>query len=278
MGPCCTQPPQPVACLLLWFHALPLLSESVSSSADGLAVALIISLAICGQIGAHMGVFAALCCLLPCSPILHHGHGTAHHRAVGSSSSSTSSSRPGTAVSISQAATAVSAHRKSFSSVARTGVNGSSSSSAGRKEPKQLLLQADDPAAEASPLLTPPGAHSPASAPADKLAPGRPVGAPGGGPGAAGGSAGHLAMRSLATSQMLASLDFWLLFVQFTVASGVCLAYLNNLVSAAVPARSRCISMSRVQQAALFCDLQQRNSGFMSWRLPRAHNSSVHPK
>ncbi|WIA09948.1 hypothetical protein OEZ85_010161 [Tetradesmus obliquus] len=169
------------------------------------------------------------------SPILHHGHGTAHHRAVGSSSSSTSSSRPGTAVSISQAATAVSAHRKSFSSVARTGVNGSSSSSrlssssAGRKEPKQLLLQADDPAAEASPLLTPPGAHSPASAPADKLAPGRPMGAPGGGPGAAGGCAGHLAMRSLATSQMLASLDFWLLFVQFTVASGVCLAYLNNL-------------------------------------------------
>jgi hypothetical protein len=37
-------------------------------------------------------------------------------------------------------------------------------------------------------------------------------------------------MRSLRTSQMLLSLDFWLLFVQFTVASGVCLAYLNNLV------------------------------------------------
>jgi hypothetical protein len=36
-------------------------------------------------------------------------------------------------------------------------------------------------------------------------------------------------LPSLGPKQMLASLNFWLLFLQFTVASGVCLAYLNNL-------------------------------------------------
>jgi hypothetical protein len=38
-----------------------------------------------------------------------------------------------------------------------------------------------------------------------------------------------LQLGSLTTKQMLCSADFWLLFAQFTVAAGVCLAYLNNL-------------------------------------------------
>ncbi|KAF6251968.1 Nodulin-like-domain-containing protein [Scenedesmus sp. NREL 46B-D3] len=165
------------------------------------------------------------------SPILHHGHGTAHHRAVGSNSSS----RPGTAVSINQAAAAAAAHRKSFSGAARNGGSSSSSSSrlsssgAVRKGSKQLLGDAEEPAVATSPLLTPPGAHTPAGVPSDKAAPGRAAMASGGGAGAPVGPAGHLTMRSVRTSQMLLSLDFWLLFVQFTVASGVCLAYLNNL-------------------------------------------------
>jgi hypothetical protein len=96
---------------------------------------------------------------------------------------------------------------------------------------------------EASPLLTPPGALTPASLPSDKAVPGRAVAAAGGSAGAPGGPAGHLAMRSLRTSQMLLSMDFWLLFVQFTVASGVCLAYLNNLVSATA---SVCAALSAV--------------------------------
>lgn len=40
----------------------------------------------------------------------------------------------------------------------------------------------------------------------------------------------QLHMASLTTGQMLCTLDFWLLFLQFMIASGVCLAYLNNLV------------------------------------------------
>lgn len=39
----------------------------------------------------------------------------------------------------------------------------------------------------------------------------------------------QLHMASLATGQMLCTIDFWLLFSQFVVGSGVCLAYLNNL-------------------------------------------------
>lgn len=38
-----------------------------------------------------------------------------------------------------------------------------------------------------------------------------------------------LQLGSLTTKQMLCSADFWLLFAQFMVAAGVCLAYLNNL-------------------------------------------------
>jgi hypothetical protein len=38
-----------------------------------------------------------------------------------------------------------------------------------------------------------------------------------------------LQLGSLTTRQMLCTVNFWLLFAQFTVASGVCLAYLNNL-------------------------------------------------
>jgi hypothetical protein len=38
-----------------------------------------------------------------------------------------------------------------------------------------------------------------------------------------------LQLGSLSTQQMLCTFNFWLLFAQFTVASGVCLAYLNNL-------------------------------------------------
>lgn len=38
-----------------------------------------------------------------------------------------------------------------------------------------------------------------------------------------------LQLGSLTTRQMLCSINFWLLFTQFTVASGVSLAYLNNL-------------------------------------------------
>lgn len=36
-------------------------------------------------------------------------------------------------------------------------------------------------------------------------------------------------MGSLTTGEMLCTVNFWLLFTQFMVASGVCLAYLNNL-------------------------------------------------
>lgn len=38
-----------------------------------------------------------------------------------------------------------------------------------------------------------------------------------------------LQLGSLTTKQMLCTANFWLLFAQFAVASGVCLAYLNNL-------------------------------------------------
>lgn len=38
-----------------------------------------------------------------------------------------------------------------------------------------------------------------------------------------------LQLGSLTTQQMLCTVNFWLLFAQFAVASGVCLAYLNNL-------------------------------------------------
>jgi hypothetical protein len=57
-------------------------------------------------------------------------------------------------------------------------------------------------------------------------------------------------MRSLRTSQMLLSLDFWLLFVQFTVASGVCLAYLNNLVGGRDAAAAGCCRQGTLQCCA----------------------------
>jgi hypothetical protein len=52
-------------------------------------------------------------------------------------------------------------------------------------------------------------------------------------PGSRPGSQQHqqaaLQLSSLTTKQMLQQLDFWLLFLQFTVAAGVCLSYVNNL-------------------------------------------------
>jgi hypothetical protein len=65
-------------------------------------------------------------------------------------------------------------------------------------------------------------------------------------------------MRSLHTSQMLLSLDFWLLFVQFTVASGVCLAYLNNLV------RGMLLWQTAACSVLLRCCAQQASSLFLS--------------
>jgi len=85
---------------------------------------------------------------------------------------------------------------------------------------------AADDAQEASPLLT---GHGPSSLDIKG-------GAGDLGPAAVEGLAAQqqrdqpaLQLGSLTTRQMLCSVNFWLLFTQFTIASGVSLSYLNNL-------------------------------------------------
>lgn len=89
--------------------------------------------------------------------------------------------------------------------------------------PLHAMAAADD-SHEASPLL------SPHDSKGGVLGPDAAHSAPGLGAGlAAQRDQPALQVSSLTTQQMLCTLNFWLLFAQFTVASGASLAYLNNL-------------------------------------------------
>lgn len=91
--------------------------------------------------------------------------------------------------------------------------------------PLHAMAAADD-SHEASPLLSPHGHDSKGGV----LGPDAAHSAPGLGAGlAAQRDQPALQVSSLTTQQMLCTLNFWLLFAQFTVASGASLAYLNNL-------------------------------------------------
>ncbi|KAF8069613.1 Dclre1a [Scenedesmus sp. PABB004] len=153
-----------------------------------------------------------------------HG-GTAHHRAVASSSGG--GSRPGFPVRV--APGSAGGHRScSPVPAASWGARGRASGG-GRGGRRSSLSGRDgepDDAAEAAPLLAAPGADKPGAGAGGPgcngvcgPAPGAPEPPPP--PPAVGGG--------LTTLQMVRCLDFWLLFFQFMVASGVCLAYLNNL-------------------------------------------------
>jgi hypothetical protein len=94
--------------------------------------------------------------------------------------------------------------------------------------PLHAMAAADD-SHEASPLLSPHGlvCHD---GKGGVLGPDAVHSAPGLGAGlAAQRDQPALQVSSLTTQQMLCTLNFWLLFAQFTVASGASLAYLNNL-------------------------------------------------
>eukprot|EP00878_Enallax_costatus_P019833 GHUV01020938.1.p1 GENE.GHUV01020938.1~~GHUV01020938.1.p1 ORF type:complete len:645 (+),score=182.60 GHUV01020938.1:242-2176(+) len=164
------------------------------------------------------------------SPVVVHGYGaTAHYRAVNGGSGS-SSSRPGRAVGQS------SSHHRSRSPVLALGRPRSAAHAPGGSHSRKSFPGSDaDTAAEGTPLL-PGGAASASSSVHD----GKAAALLAGDSSLAGsgsnelGSTGaqqdrQLHMGSLATGQMLCTVDFWLLFSQFVVGSGVCLAYLNNL-------------------------------------------------
>lgn len=176
----------------------------------------------------HLNAASHVCCCC-CSPVL--AHSAAHHRAVNGGSNSSSSSsragRPGSQL-------GSSSHRNRSPMLA-LGRPHSSARAPGKSYARKSASGGDqDGSEEGAPLLAAGsvgGSLHDGKAAAAQLAgsgvvtPAEPTDSED----AHVQQGTNLHMASLATGRMLCTVNFWLLFVQFTVGSGVCLAYLNNL-------------------------------------------------